>query len=554
MCTIGRIDSQKVPGQVLFLNQGLFSGGRRRKLGPANSRSAGRLLIHPREPFTMRRSILACLCLFLLCAAAPAEVRLPALISDHMVVQRERPIHIWGWAEPGERVRVALNNDNADDTTDAAGRWSVYLPPQNAGGPYDMTVEGTNSLTISDVLVGEVWVGSGQSNMEFSVERANAADKEIAEAQHPQIRLFKVERDTAHAPLNDVKGAWQVCTPESVKSFSAVSYFFARDMHQKTGVPFGAIQSAWGGTPAQSWVSPLGMAEDPWFIRFRLRWARTLQAYPLATQGYEYARERWEAEAEKQRKLGKEPRPGPRPPMGPLHPHQPSALYNAMIAPLTPFVVRGVLWYQGESNAESADGFEYRHLFRALIEDWRQQWSLGDFPFLFVQLANYARVGGNSQWPELREAQTMALSLRNTAMAVSIDIGEPHDIHPRNKQEVGRRLALAARAITHGEHGLVYSGPIFRQAAQEGSRLRLWFDHVGGGLQAKGPLAGFEVTGPDGKWKPAEARIEGESILVSAPGIAYPVAARYGWAPDPKAVLFNAEGLPAAPFRTLDRM
>jgi len=386
------------------------------------------------------------------------------------------------------------------------------------------------------------------------MERVNAAEKEIAAAEYPRIRLFKVERNAAHAPLTDVKGSWQLCSPESVKGFSAVSYFFARDMHQKLGVPFGAIQSAWGGTPAQSWVSLLGMAEDPWFIRFRLRWARALEAYPAAQQWYENARERWKAEAEKLSQSGKPPRPEPREPLGPLHPHQPSALYNAMIAPLTPFAIRGALWYQGETNADNADGFEYRHLFRTLIEDWRQNWGLGDFPFLFVQLANFARVGENSQWPELREAQMLALSLRQTGMAVSIDIGESLDIHPRNKQEVGRRLALAARAIAHGEDDLVYSGPLFRQAVREGSKLRLWFDHTGGGLITRGPLAGFELTGPDGKWKPAEARIEGGNIVVSSPNVPLPVAARYGWAPDPKATLFNAEGLPASPFRTIDRM
>jgi sialate O-acetylesterase len=341
--------------------------------------------------------------LYLLGAAvAFADVRLPALLSDHMVVQRDRPIHIWGWAEPGERIRVVFGDTGLDAIADSGGRWSVYFTPRQAGGPYEMTVEGANRLTVSDILVGDVWVGSGQSNMEWPVERSNAAEKEIAAADFPKIRLFKVERDTAHAPLKDVKGSWQICTPESVKSFSAVEYFFVRDLHQKTDVPYGAIQTAWGGTPAQAWVSPEGMAADPWFIRFRLRWARVLEAYPDAQRGYEHAFKQWEAEAEKFKRAGKEPRPAPRAPMGPLHPHQPSALYNAMIAPLTPFAIRGALWYQGENNAENADGYEYRHLFRTLIEDWRDKWGIGEFPFLFVQLANYSRVGENSQWPELR--------------------------------------------------------------------------------------------------------------------------------------------------------
>jgi sialate O-acetylesterase len=492
--------------------------------------------------------------LYLLGAAvAFADVRLPALLSDHMVVQRDRPIHIWGWAEPGERIRVVFGDTGLDAIADSGGRWSVYFTPRQAGGPYEMTVEGANRLTVSDILVGDVWVGSGQSNMEWPVERSNAAEKEIAAADFPKIRLFKVERDTAHAPLKDVKGSWQICTPESVKSFSAVEYFFVRDLHQKTDVPYGAIQTAWGGTPAQAWVSPEGMAADPWFIRFRLRWARVLEAYPDAQRGYEHAFKQWEAEAEKFKRAGKEPRPAPRAPMGPLHPHQPSALYNAMIAPLTPFAIRGALWYQGENNAENADGYEYRHLFRTLIEDWRDKWGIGEFPFLFVQLANYSRVGENSQWPELREAQAIALGLRNTGMAVAIDIGESLDIHPRNKQEVGRRLALAARAIDLGEDDLVYSGPLFRQATREGSQLRLWFDHVGGGLAARGPLAGFEVLGPDGFWRPARANIDSNNtVVVSAPKIGFPVAARYGWAPDPKATLFNTDGLPASPFRSRD--
>ncbi len=503
----------------------------------------------------MRRSMLIALAAFLVSAAlAPAEVRLPALISDHMVVQRDRPIHIWGWAEPGERVRVAFGNTSRDDAADRGGRWSVYFPPQDAGGPYEMTIEGATRLTVRDILVGEVWVGSGQSNMELPMTRVNDSEKEIAAANYPKIRLFQVERNTAPAPLTDVKGSWQLCTPESVKDFSAVSYFFARDMQQKTGLPFGAIHSSWGGTPAESWVSPIGMAEDPWFIRFRLRWARALENYPAAEQWYENARKSWEADAEKLRRTGKAPGPEPRAPMGPLNPHQPSVLYNAMIAPLLPYAIRGVLWYQGESNAESADGFEYRHLFRSLIEDWRQNWGLGDFPFLFVQLANYARVGENSQWPEVREAQAMALALRNTGMAVTIDIGDSQNIHPRNKQEVGRRLSLAARALAYGEHDLECSGPIFRQAQIEGSALRLWFDHAESGLKSQGPLGGFEVAGSDGRWKPAEARIDGKSIVVSSSRVQFPVAARYGWAPDPRAVLFNNEGLPASPFRTVDRM
>ncbi len=470
-----------------------------------------------------------------------AAVSLPSLISDRMVLQQDKPVRIWGKATPGEGVTVSFRGQKVTTQTRADGRWEIFLAPMKAGGPFELTVAAENTITVRDVLVGEVWVGSGQSNMVWPVQRSSNPEQEAAGANYPQIRLFQVALKVAEAPAEDVEGEWKVCTPESVKSFSAVGYAFARHLHSRLKVPMGVVQSAWGGTPAQAWTSQGALEAEPSLHRYLENWQKILAAYPAARQRYLDALKEFEQKGGERK---------PQPPMGPGHQHSPAGLYNAMVAPLTPFAIRGVIWYQGESNANQGEGAAYRRLFQTMILDWRRAWGQGAFPFLFVQLANFAKTGANSNWPELRAAQTAALELRKTGMAVTIDIGDPADIHPLNKRDVGERLGLAARAIAYGEQ-LVYSGPLYRQMTREDGRLRLWFDHTGGGLKARdGDLRGFTVAGADGAFYPAEAKVESGSIVVSSPAVKHPLAARYAWADDPNGNLINAEGLPASPFRT----
>jgi sialate O-acetylesterase len=416
-----------------------------------------------------------------------------------------------------------------------------------AGGPGDVTISGHNTITVHDVLVGEVWIGSGQSNMEMATIRVNNAEQEIASANFPQIRLFTVKKKVSDTPLDDVEGSWQLCSPESVAHFSAVGYFFSRDLHQRLHQPVGFIHTSWGGTPAQSWTSRGALESEP-ALKFILDdWATTLERYPDAQQRYEEQLARWKQATEAARADKQQAPAQPRPPVGPGHQNTPAGLYNAMIAPIVPYTIRGATWYQGESNASAARAYAYRRLFRLMIEDWRQAWGEGDFPFLFVQLANFK---ANPWWPVLRESQNNTLELRNTGMAVIIDIGESNDIHPKNKQDVGKRLALAACATVYGEK-VEYSGPMFRRLSAEGSTLRLWFDHAGGGLQARGGagLTGFTIAGSDGKFVPAEARIDGTTVLVSSAAVPEPAAVRYAWEDDPVCNLINQEGLPASPFR-----
>ena len=490
----------------------------------------------------------------LLCTALSpdlwADVRLPALFGDHMVVQRDMPIHVWGWAAPGEAVSVAFRGETAVTAASLDGRWEVYLEPTEAGGPYALAINGENSIRLTDILVGDVWVGSGQSNMQWPLERANDAAREIAAAQYPGIRYFTVARSASGTREDDVEGEWRTVTPETAGEFSGIAYFFARHLHRELDVPFGIVVSAWGGTPAQAWTSSRALSAEPALAEFVADFeAEGERLRP----GYEAAFADWERRAAEAEAAGDEaPRRPPRPRQ--LNPSAtPSWLFNAMIAPLTPYPIRGAIWYQGENDANNRQALLYRRLFRSLIEDWRHEWGQGAFPFLYVQLPNFARVAENSEWPELREAQAMALGLANTGMAVTIDIGDSTDIHPGNKQDAGLRLALAARAIAYGEQGLEFSGPTYRQATRQGTALRLWFDHAGSGLQAHGaPLVGFELAGPDGKFVEANASIAGSSVILTSPAVQTPVQARYAWADDPEGNLINGAGLPASPFRTMD--
>ena len=479
-----------------------------------------------------------------------AAVKLPSLVSDHMVLQQDFPVRIWGHGDPGEAVRVEFQGQSLSAKADESGKWAVYLNPMKAGGPFSMTISGQNSITLNDILVGEVWVGSGQSNMQFPVSIAVNAQQEIADANYPNIRLFEVPHVVAEQPAEDVVGQWVLCSPETVGKTSAVGYFFSREIHKTRGVPVGFIHSSWGGTPAQSWTTRPTLEADPALKIYLDQWQKTLDNYPAAKEKYDKQVEAWKAKDAEAKKQGQTPPLAPNPPAGPGHQDTPSGLYNAMIAPLTPYAIRGAIWYQGERNAKPGQAILYRRLFRAMIEDWRQGWGEGSFPFLFVQLANLAH-GDATAWPELQESQLKTLELRNTGMAVIIDIGNSTNVHPTNKQDVGHRLALAARANVYGEK-IVYSGPIFRQLTADGSQLRVWFDHVGGGLAARSgdTLTGFAIAGKDRNFVPAGARIDGETVVVSSPDVKDPVAVRYAWASDPVCNLINKANLPASPFRT----
>jgi len=492
----------------------------------------------------------------LLAANAFADVRLARIFSDHAVLQRGKPVPVWGTAEPGEKVTVEFRGQKISTVAGDTGEWRVTLKPMPAGGPFQMTVRGNNTVVLNDVLVGEVWVASGQSNMEWPVALSNNAEQEIAQANNPQIRLFVVPKAVADRPLKDLSGgAWQPCTSETVRNFSAVGYFFARELQRALKVPVGVIETAWGGTPAESWTSKPTLMAHP-SLRYLLEnWQRAEVDYPQALENYQKQLAEWERAAAQARAEGKPEPKKPDPPQEPrTNPWKPSGLFNAMIAPIVPYAIQGAIWYQGESNAGRA--YEYRTLFPAMIQDWREAWAQGDFPFLFVQLANFMAAKpepGESAWAELREAQLMTLSLPKTGMAVAIDIGDANDIHPRNKQDVGKRLALNALAIAYGKK-VVYSGPIYERMKREGNAIRLYFKHVDGGLTTLNgePLKGFAIAGADRKFVCAEARIDGNTVVVSSPQVPEPVAVRYAWADNPVCNLYNRAGLPASPFRTDD--
>lgn len=488
--------------------------------------------------------------------AALADVKLPAVIGDNMVLQQGGKISIWGWADPGEEVMagVSWHNMKWAVTADKDGEWSFKMNPPKAGGPYEMTISGKNVIEIKNIMVGEVWVCSGQSNMQWSVQSSANAEQEIAEAVYPKIRLFTVKRKVAETPQQDCEGSWTECSPETVPDFSAVAYFFGRELHKELNVPVGLIHTSWGGTPAEAWTRREVLEANPDCAPILKRYDDAVAKYPQAMEEYEQKLAEWKQAVEKAKAEGKKPPRRPRAPFGPGNPHAPAGLYNAMIAPLIPYGIQGAIWYQGESNAGRA--YQYRTLFPDMIKNWREDWGLGVFSFIFVQLANFMEVKsepGQSAWAELREAQLMTLALPKTGMAVIIDIGEADNIHPKNKQDVGKRLALWALARTYGKK-LVYYGPVYESMQVDGNRIVLYFDHVGGGLVARGneQLKGFAIAGADREFVWADARIEGDKIVVSSEKVPEPVAVRYAWADNPVCNLYNKEGLPATPFRTDD--
>ena len=636
-----------------------------------------------------------CTIIFSQCQRPNAEnIQMPALFGDNMVLQRDMEVAVWGTADPGGLILVSINNKQADAEVDENGKWMVKLPPIEAGGPFEFTVEGSKDTTFTNVMIGDVWVASGQSNMEWQLQATvDNYEEEIANAQYPNIRLFDVERDLSTVELSELRNpvSWEACSPETIPTFSAVAYFFGRQLHQEYDIPIGLISSSWGGTPSEAWTSKgvirayepfgeqiaemeaqattqeeveaniqavqderariirtanekisaegfapafeygewktmeiptlweganVGMGNYDGFVWFRkeinlpARLAGNALTLHLGqiddtdvtwfngkkvgeTNAYNELRV-YEVPADLVKAGSNEivirvqdtgggggiygpaeemkivssnfsqPLTGawqfnetiePKLPVMNNSPNQPAVLYNAMIHPLIPYGIKGVIWYQGESNAGRA--YQYRSIFPAMIEDWRVNWGIGDFPFLFVQLANYKErkpEPADDDWAELREAQLMTLRLPNTGMAVTIDIGEADDIHPRNKQDVGKRLALAAQKVAYGED-IVYSGPSYESMEVDGDTIRLTFTNVGGGLM-KLPdeeVKGFAIAGEDQQFVWAEAKITGENqVAVASPKVKNPAAVRYGWASNPEVNLYNEEGLPASPFRTDD--
>ncbi|HEY5741814.1 MAG TPA: sialate O-acetylesterase [Terrimicrobiaceae bacterium] len=490
-----------------------------------------------------------------------AEIKVSQVIGDHMVLQRHRPIPIWGKAASAERVVVSMNGVNAEATAGQDGRWEVELPAMEASGPFVLEIKGRNSVVIDDVLVGDVWFAGGQSNMEFPLYKALNGEHEAAAANFPQIRLFDAKQVVSpYEPKDDVEGKWEVCSPITAGQFSAVAYHFAREVQQEEGVPIGIVESSCSWTPAESWLSRDALAADPELNGNILkRWDEIEASYPQDMQEYAERIKSWQEEKENADANGKEAPPQPKSPLDPCSIHRAAGLWNGSVAPFLPYAIRGVIWYQGETNDNR--GHQYRKLFPALISDWRKKWRQPDLPFFWVQLANVLppdQTPIESEWAEVREAQLMSLKLPHTGMAVAIDAGEEDDVHPRNKKDIGHRLALAALAKAYGKD-VDYSGPIFKSMRVEKGEARVSFDHVNTGLVTPddAPVKGFALAGDDRKYEFARARIEGDQIIVWNDELPEPVAVRYAWANNPAgANLYSrtrgGELLPASPFRSDD--
>lgn len=480
-----------------------------------------------------------------------ADVKLPAILGSNMVLQRGMPVTVWGWADPDETVTVAIGDNRAETKAGADGKWRVSLKPVAADGTVEMNVKGKNELKLTNILVGEVWLGSGQSNMQWSVMASANPKEEVEAATYPKLRLFLVPLVPSGVPAPDVNARWVECSPETVGSFSAVLYYFGRHLHKELNVPLGLIASSWGGTRIEPWIPPVGF-ESHADLSDELAKLNTIKAqYGSSLKPQVLALKEWLAKAEAAIAANS---PLPNPPSLPNHPLNSNGahtgLYNGMIHPLAPFAIRGAIWYQGESN--NGQGMKYHSLMRGLIAGWRSVWNNPDMPFYFVQLAPYKYGANETSLPGIWEAQTATLGVPKTGMAVTTDITTINDIHPKNKQEVGRRLALWALAHDYGKSDLVYSGPLFRGAAVELDQVRITFRHATGGLASRDgkPLSWFTIAGEDKVFHPANAVIEGETVVVSSPKVILPVAVRFGWNQIAEPNLMNKAGLPASPFRT----
>jgi sialate O-acetylesterase len=498
---------------------------------------------------------------------AHAELRLPAIISDHVVLQRDKVLPIWGWADPAEEVTVELGKERQKTTAAADGRWIVRLPAQPVStAPLTLSVAGKSStLKVTDVLLGDVWMCCGQSNMEMVLGGCDSAEDRKT-ANFPLIRHLFVPRNFADAPAGDVQGSWRVCTPESSGAFSGVGFYFARKVQAETGVPIGLLNNAVGATNIEWWISEETLLGTPDLAPYAKKMSAAVAQYQQQLTEQLPAVEKWAAKARAAQSAGEALPAAPLLPEAPYKKQQCVLLHNGHIAPLIPMALRGVLWYQGESNS---DGNLYLEKTRAMVSDWRKFFGEPNLPFYYVQLAAFTKpnnnpVGDGGSWGAIRDVQRRSLVIAHTGMASAVDIGDADDIHPKNKADVGERLALWALANDYGKKGVVVSGPLFRDLKVEGGKIRISFDSLGGGLMAahkvgrapaaedKGAkLKRFAICGSDKKWFHAEAVIEGDTVVVSAAEVATPVAVRYADATNPEgANLYNRAGLPASPFRS----
>ena len=474
---------------------------------------------------------------------AKADVKLPNIFTDSMVLQRNQANAIWGNATPGESIAVHIGDQQKSTKADSAGNWKVMLEPMQVGDPLELTVKGNNEIRIKDILVGEVWICSGQSNMQWSVNASNNVALEKASANYPNIRMINFPQVGSQEPIwshDDRK--WMVCNPQTVGGFSAVGYFFARQLHQTLGVPIGMINNAWGGSACEAWINRKTLAADPQFKPLLERWEANEKRFEILTA----KSDRSEDENKQLGGLRNQMRGNSRP----------SNIYNGVLKSHLGYGIRGVIWYQGESNASRA--YQYRELFPLMISSWRKEWGQGDFPFYWVQLADFMAENSepmDSNWAELREAQTMTMSkLPHTGQAVIIDIGEGKDIHPRNKVDVGMRLARWALANEY-DFDIPYRSPEYETMKIEGNQAIIRFAHVDGGWRPfdTNELHGFTIAGEDKKFVNAKATIlKDGSITVSADSVSQPVAVRYAWANNPKVNLYDRSDLPLTPFRTDD--
>ena len=498
-----------------------------------------------------------------------AEVHLASPFTDHMVLQRDMKVPVWGVADPGETVTVEFAGQKRTETTGTDGTWRLHLAPlepSDQGRTFTVTGSKTaQPIQLNDVLVGEVWLASGQSNMDFSVSVKVKyfaglinEDQEIAAANYPSIRMFTGTATKMYEPQATVAGQWEVCSPQTVPAFSAVAYFFARDLQKEIKVPVGIVTMAYGASTAEAWIRREALAADPQLSPMLPRFDAAVQKFrsmPHPSPSPDLSTPTPTATPSQTASPGASPSGSPARPRRPRDPdpvhdqHNPTVLFNGMINPIIPYAIRGAIWYQGESIVGGTAGIAlYPRVQATLINDWRKLWGEGDFPFYIVQLA---ALKANSNNPDVRAAQATVLHLPNTGMAVTIDIGDPKNVHPKDKQDVGDRLSRIALAKVYDEP-VVYSGPVFKSAEIENGAIRLHFTHLGGGLVAKGgPLKCFVIAGADQKFVPADARIDDDTILVSSPAVSKPAAVRYAWENYPDGCnLYNAAGLPAAPFQT----
>ncbi len=538
-----------------------------------------------------KKSALSILAALAASSLAQADVKLPALFTDHMVLQQGKPVAVWGWADNGEEVTVEFGKQKVKATA-RDGKWSVKLKPLKASDVSEkLVVTGRNKVEVNDVVVGEVWIASGQSNMQWAMNQSEGGDKDIAAANSTRLRLFYVPRVKKDEPAADVEAKWTHSNPETVKGFSAVAYYFGQDLQAALQVPVGIIHTSWGGSPAEVWMSEDVLAANADYK------TSIVDGYQTQLKNYQEARAKWQAAKAEAEKAGKEFKDRePQPPFW-----KPTELYNGMIAPLIPYGINGAIWYQGESNAGRA--YQYRSLMADLIKNWRRDWGQGDFTFLQVQLAPWDRnkkrsiaeitkEPGDSDWAELREAQVhVAKVLPKAGIAVITDVGDKDDIHPAKKKPVGQRLALAAQAIAYGRK-INYSGPMYKSVKFDDGQATISFEHTAKGLAAGLPstttlpaadgnvvtspvtptvettysygggveivmgrdvkLTGFQIAGEDKKFYWADAMIRGKTVVVGSPNVPQPASVRYGWSDYPVVNLYNSAGLPASPFRTDD--